>query len=109
MQDPVVQSDASMEDSMYFLYSALLRTSNENYGRITPMVVAGVQELGMLRGRGGIADDALTTLSAICSPSSESKLRIFVELGGLVQIAAALTKNPESAELAILATDTLTR
>ncbi len=109
MQDPVVQSGGSMEDSVYFLCNALLRTSEENYERITPKVVSGVSELGMLRGRDGIAADALTTLSVLCSSSSESQLSLFVELGGLVHVAAAFTKNPESVELAILATDTLTR
>ncbi len=99
----------SMEDSIYFLCSALLRTVDENCELITQLVVSGVSELGMLRGRDGIADDALTTLSAICNSSSEARLNCFVEMSGVVRAAAAFVKNPESAELAILATDTLTR
>ncbi len=106
---PSPDGGSNMNDCVYFLSSALLRTLEDNYEQLTPLVVSGVSELGQLRGREGIADDAFTTLSAICSSPSELRLACFVEMGGLVHVFAAFMKNPDSSELAILATDTLTR
>ncbi len=106
---PSSEGGRNINDCVYFLASALLRTSDVNYEQITPVVVSGVSELGQLRGREGIADDALTTLYAICNLPTENRLECFMEKGGMFPVLAAFMKNPDSPEVAILATDTLTR